>query len=213
MKQDMGPISVKSPTCKQKEKIEYIIKNYSRLQEFMYDIHVNKESMSQCYLLFPQTSSCTTVEQGAHSLRKLDSYFVNLCDNSIHHFSFERTKYNCFVFDRVQHKTSARLNHTSTDIINCSYCNDKTIPAKQETYQINIGGYYLFIKISTFQQNLLSRTRPLHLCEKLLFDRVQKVRSEVPWMEENLMLQRDLLIKHNEHAWISQFPFIQKLHT
>jgi len=62
----------------------------------------------------------------------MDSYFVNLSDNSIHNFPLEGTEYNGFVFDGIQHKTSARLYYTCSNIIDCGYCNNKAIPVKQK---------------------------------------------------------------------------------
>ncbi len=63
---------------------------------------------------------------------QMDPYFVNLCDDSIHNFSFKGTEHNGFVFDGIQHKTSARLDNTCPNIIDCGYCNNKAIPVKQK---------------------------------------------------------------------------------
>lgn len=62
----------------------------------------------------------------------MDPYFVNLGDNSIHNFSLKGTEHNGFVFDGIQHKTSARLDNTCSNIIDCGYCNNKAIPVKQK---------------------------------------------------------------------------------
>lgn len=63
---------------------------------------------------------------------KMDPYFVNLGDDSIHNFSLKGTEHNGFVFDGIQHKTSARLDNTCSNIIDCGYCNNKAIPVKQK---------------------------------------------------------------------------------
>lgn len=65
-------------------------------------------------------------------IRSNGPYFVNLGDDSIHNFSFKGTEHNGFVFDGIQHKTSARLDNTCPNIIDCGYCNNKAIPGKQK---------------------------------------------------------------------------------
>lgn len=74
----------------------------------------------------------------------MDSYFVNLSDNSIHNFSLEGTEYNGFVFDGIQHKTSAGLYYTCSNIIDCGYCNNKAIPEKQKR-DIRDSDFIIFI--------------------------------------------------------------------
>lgn len=125
----------------------------------------------------------------------MDPYFVNLGDDSIHNFSFEGTEHDGFVFDGIKHKTSARLDNACSDIINCRYSNNKTIPVKQkkDIWDTCVTIFTEKSQISNFLLDLLSRACSLHLSEQLLFDCVQKVWSKVSWMQENLMLQRDLL--------------------
>lgn len=54
-------------------------------------------------------------------------YLVNLSNHSIHYFPFEWTEHNGLVLDWIEHKPSAWLDHTCSNVVNSGDCNDKAI--------------------------------------------------------------------------------------
>lgn len=97
------------------------------------------------------------------------SNLVNLGNNSIHYFSLKGSENNSLIFDRVQHKASARLDDTGANIVNGGDRNHKTI---------------------------LASTCPFHFSEKLLFYCIEQVWPKISRMQENFMFQGDV-IKHS----------------
>lgn len=66
-----------------------------------------------------------------------ESNLVDLSDHSIHHFAFKGPENNSFVFHWIKNKTSAWLDHTSTNIVNGGDSNYKAISAgkmKEDSY-------------------------------------------------------------------------------
>lgn len=101
-------------------------------------------------------------------------YLVHLCHNCIQNLAFKRPKNNCFVLDRVDNKSLARLYDSSTNVVYCCHGYDEPIPAEHTKHP------YHFVSENIDVRYLLPRASSFDFREQFLFHCFHKLRSEVP---------------------------------
>lgn len=84
------------------------------------------------------------------------SDLVDLLNDSIENFSLERSENDGFVLNRIHDKTLSSLNYASSNIVDRSHRNDKSV---------------------------LSSARSFYFCVKLLTHCIEKLRSKVSRMK------------------------------
>lgn len=73
----------------------------------------------------------TPSERSSPCLLNLLSHLVDLSDNSVHNFPFKGPENNGLVLNWIKDKTSAWLDHTSTNIVDGGDSNYKAIPVRR----------------------------------------------------------------------------------
>lgn len=129
--------------------------------------------------------------QSIHQWRqKLDPfYFVDLGNDRVQDFTFERPEDDSFVLDRVDHVASAWLDGASSDLVDRCYGNDKSIPEELKALRFNTRSIARADSSSKF---LLARTRSLNLAEELLMDSLDEIGTKVSGMKQDLVFERNL---------------------
>lgn len=67
-----------------------------------------------------------------------EANFVHLSNHSIKHFAFERSENDGFVFNRIQHKSSSRLNDASSYVVDGCDSNNESIPERKSDINLTI---------------------------------------------------------------------------
>lgn len=93
------------------------------------------------------------------------AYFIDLCDDGIEHFTFERTENNGLIFDRIDNETLARLNDTWSNLINCCH---------------------------SYHEAIFACACSFHFCVQFLLHRFHQLWAKIFRMQKNFMFQRDL---------------------
>lgn len=93
------------------------------------------------------------------------SDLVDLFDDGVEDLALEGPEHDGLVLDRVHHETLAGLNHARADVIDGRDSNDEAV---------------------------LARARAFDLCVELLADGIEKLRTKVARMKEDLVLEGDL---------------------
>lgn len=88
------------------------------------------------------------------------AHFVDLGDNGVQHLSFEWPEDNCLVLHRINHKSLPGLDNTTLNVV---------------------------YRCHRDHESVFARTCALHFWVQLLFHRVHQLRSEIPWMQQNLV--------------------------
>lgn len=98
------------------------------------------------------------------------SYLVDLRDNCVENFTFERPKNDSFVLNWVNHEALARLNETGANVVNCCHSDNKTIFAGARSFNFGV---------------------------QFLFDGLHELRPKIFRMQQNFVLQWNLIIVLN----------------